>query len=207
MIRSLLLSVAGLLLIYSSGSAGEIEKFFEKVKGIQTLEGTFYQKNYYSELEESFEFKGHFVLKRPDKLAWRYDEGSKDSVYVIGTKATLIQPEEKQAILHDISTLGITKAPILFIFNREMIKKDFIVLSETKTEIVLKPKDNSMGLKRVTIVLHSSGNFPVKGIKFEDLYNNVIEIMFENLNINPKVKESDFQFSIPKGYTVLDTSA
>lgn len=207
MIKNFFLTVAGLFLLFSTVTAGEIEKFFDNLQSIRSLEGSFSQKNYYSELEESYEFRGSFILKRPDKLAWRYEKGSKDSVYVSGTKAILIQPEEKQAIIQDIKDLGITRAPILFIFNKEMMKKEFTVLSETAEQIVLKPKQDSTGLKSVVILLKSSKDFPVRGFRFEDLYGNIIEIRLQSLKINPGLKDEDFNFSIPEGYAVLNASS
>ncbi len=201
--KRLALVTISLFLFYGLCQAGQLEDFFKKTQRIHTLSGEFEQKNHYRDLGETYTFEGRFVLKRPDKLLWRYLKGSEDSIYVIGTRATLIQPEEKQAIIKDTARVGITRAPILFVFDREMIQRDFVVLSASGEKVVLSPKGDSMGLKRVTLLLEKTGVFPLKGLVFEDLYGNVIEVNFLSLRINPEVKEEVFQFTIPQGYTVL----
>ncbi len=193
----LVLSLAG------TASAGVLQKVQRSLSKVNSLRGEFIQKNYYTQLDETFRYRGEFVLKRPDRLKWTYTEGSRDMIFVNGREATLIQPDQKQAIVQEVDRFGITRAPVLFLFNEKLLTEQFRLVKEDSTEVVLEPRDASMGLKRLVMDIVLSEKFPIRSIFFEDLYGNTIEVRFVSIKINPKITDRAFRFSIPEDYTLL----
>jgi len=128
-------------------------------------------------------YSGHLDATRPDMARWEYTEPVEKSVYVVGHKVTIIEPELEQAIVKSF---------------REEIDL-FKILAKAK-----KLDDETY------LATHNSQQFLIKikndvpmAISYKDAFENNIRILFSKQKVNGDLPASLFAPKIPDDYDIL----
>ena len=186
----------------SSELDDKIEKIQKAYENIKDMKGVFTQKNIIKDLNKADTYKGEFFIKQPLKMKWVYTGKAAQDIFISNDTVVIYKKGDKQAYKarFDKATYGQTPVALLSGFGN--IRKDFTVSGKGST-LLLKPKSALGNITSVSITL-SDVDFPIQSFTIQDGRSNVIEIMLKNVETNAGLKDSLFEFSLPKGVNVYD---
>jgi len=186
----------------SSELDDKIEKIQKAYENIKDMKGVFTQKNIIKDLNKADTYKGEFFIKQPLKMKWVYTGKAAQDIFISNDTVVIYKKGDKQAYKarFDKATYGQTPVALLSGFGN--IRKDFTVSGKGST-LLLKPKSSLGNITSVSITL-SEDDFPIQSFTIQDGRSNVIEIMLKNVETNTGLKDSLFEFSLPKGVNVYD---
>ena len=102
-----------------------------------------------------------------------------------------------------------TNTPALFLSGKGKLADSFNVVSITpdsqKLTVVLTPKEKEQGLDKL-VLFADNKNYQIVGSRVYDKLGNQTEISFSDIEINLNLADEMFEFKIPKGVDVLDSS-
>jgi outer membrane lipoprotein-sorting protein len=100
----------------------------------------------------------------------------------------------------DKKTYGQTPVALLGGFGN--ISQEFIITGRGNS-LLLKPKSPLGNVTSISINL-SGDDFPIKSFTIRDGRSNVIEIVLKDIRTNTGLKDSLFEFQLPKGVNVYE---
>jgi len=175
------------------------EKILDKLSGVNTLKIKF-------KLVKSI-YSGTLIVDLTGRYRIEFKKDSKTERIVVsnGRKVWNYSPFEKKVVISSIETDEPAGLPNFF----AQISKDFVSISYTKelsseagSNYILKIKSNSTN-RIVKIFL--TDKLDIKGVEFE---NDGMTEFYKILKIeyNPRIKESFFEFKVPRGIEIIDLS-
>ena len=170
-------------------------------KNLRTLEGRFTQVTYIKDLDKEETFKGIFYLKIPDRMRWKYTEGSTDEVYLTGNKMVINQPSESQVFISSMDGYGLSSSPLRILLALDELENNFNLKSR-EGHIFMTPRGKKTVVNSIELVL-SGNKFPLEKIRLLDRYANRTEIRLMDVKINPNLEDSLFLFTPPAGATII----
>ncbi len=179
----------------------KIQKAYEKNKD---LKGSFTQKNIIKDLNKTDAYKGEFFIKQPLRMKWVYTGKAAQDVFINNDAVLIYKRGDKQAYKgkFDRATYGQTPAALLSGFGN--IREEFTITGKGNT-LLLKPKKSIGNVTSISLTM-SEEDFPIQSFTIQDGRSNVIEIMLKNVKLNTGLKDSLFEFSLPKGVHVYEYS-
>jgi len=197
--------IAGLALPALSISAGvddnieKIQKAYEKIKD---MKGAFTQKNTIKDLNQTDTYKGEFFIRQPLRMKWLYTGKAAQDIFIGNNIVMIYKKGDKQAYKgkFDKETYGQTPVALLSGFGN--IRQEFTI-SGRGNSLLLTPKKNLGNITSISITI-SEDDFPIKSFTIQDGASNVIEIALKDVKINTGLKDSVFEFSLPKGVNVYE---
>ncbi len=185
------------------GSAPAMEKIQKAYENIKDIKGSFVQKSTIKDLKRTDTFKGTFVIKVPSKMRWHYSDAKQSTEVIIKNEELLIfQKNEKQVLKSKFDRQSYGQAPIALLGGFGKVGEEFEV-SEKDGRILLKPKKPMGNVVSIEIV-PSDGEFPISSLSIIDKRSNRIDITLKNVTVNPGIKDSAFDFSVPQGVSVFE---
>ncbi|VAX31460.1 hypothetical protein MNBD_NITROSPIRAE03-1533 [hydrothermal vent metagenome] len=170
-------------------------------KNLQTLEGRFTQVTYIKDLDREETFKGIFYLKIPDRMRWKYTEGSTDEIYLTGNEMVIDQPSESQVFISSMDGYGLSSSPLRILLDLDKLENNFNLKSR-EGHIFMTPRGKKTVVNSIELVL-SGNDFPLEKIRLLDRYANRTEITLMDVKINTNLKDSLFLFTPPAGTTII----
>ncbi len=170
-------------------------------KNLRTLEGRFTQVTYIKDIDKAETFKGIFYLKMPDRMRWKYTEGSTDEVYLTGNEMVIDQPSESQVFISSMSGSGLNSSPLRILLDLDELENNFNLKSR-KGHIFMTPRGKKTVVDSIELVL-SGNRFPLERIRLLDRYGNKTEIMLMDVKINTVLKDSLFLFTPSAGTAII----
>jgi outer membrane lipoprotein carrier protein len=186
----------------SAGVDDNIEKIQKAYEKIKDMKGAFTQKNTIKDLKQTNSYKGEFFIKQPLRMKWIYTGKAAQDIFIGNNTVMIYKKGDKQAYKgkFDKETYGQTPVALLSGFGN--IRQEFNITGRGNT-LVLTPKKNLGNITSISIVL-SDEDFPIKSFTIQDGASNVIEITLKDVKINTGLKDSTFEFSLPKGVNVYE---
>lgn len=132
---------------------------------------------------KTINYTGHLDAIRPDKALWRYDTPVRKSVYVIGHKVTIVEPELEQAI---IKTFRDEIDLFKILAKAEKLDNETYLATHKKQRFLVKIRDD----------------VPM-AISYRDAFDNAIRILFSHQKLNRDLNRSIFTPDIPADFDVL----
>jgi len=128
-------------------------------------------------------YRGHLDAIRPDMARWEYDTPVKKSVYIVGHKVTIVEPELEQAI-----TKTFREEIDLFkiLAKAQRLDDDTYLATHKSQQFLIKIKDD----------------VPM-AISYKDAFENKIRILFSHQKLNGVIPEATFTPTIPANYDIL----
>lgn len=205
MVIAIFLLVAGSDLPAFSGQSetdDNIERIQKAYERIKDMKGSFTQKNIIKDLNKADTYKGEFFIRQPLKMKWLYTGKAAQDIYINDDTVLIYKRGDMQAYkgTFDKTTFGQTPVALLSGFGN--IRQEFTVSGKGNT-LVLKPKSSLNNITSISITL-SGDDFPIKSFTILDDRSNVVEILLKNVKINTGLKNSLFEFSLPKEVNVYE---
>jgi len=197
--------IAGIAVAPASNSKepdDSIEKIQKAYENIRDMKGSFTQKNTIKDLNKTDTYKGEFFIKQPLKMKWLYTGKAAQDIYISNDTVIIYKKGDKQAYKgkFDKKTYGQTPVALLGGFGN--IRQEFNI-SGRGNSLLLKPKNPLGNVTSISITLSEDG-FPIKSFTILDGRSNVIEIVLKDIRTNTGLKDSLFEFQLPKGVNVYE---
>lgn len=151
----------------------------ESLKNITSISADFTQE--IKGDEGAIRYSGHLVARADSKAHWRYEVPMKKEIFVNGKSVMIYEPEFAQVIISDKMNIDFMK--ILNSVRKNGDEWQSVVNNQT-FRIVLK------------------GDKPHK-IFYKDELDNDIVITLENVALNAKISNDEFNFKRPQGVEVI----
>jgi len=190
---------------FAAGVDDIVEKLQKNYDSISSIEASFSQNVFSASLNKSEKSEGKVFFKKPGKWKWLYSDTAKGSFTSNGAKVWLYDPELNQVIEKrvDERASGITTD---FLTGVGKLKSDFSVKLAEKRQttllLELTPKTQLPYVKVLFLEVDSAKVLVVKTI-VTDYLGNRTEISFKDIQINPQIKDSVFEFEPPKNSIVV----
>lgn len=187
----------------ASSAESTVEKIQKAYENIKEIKGSFVQKSTIKDLRRTDTFKGTFIIKLPSKMRWRYADSKQFTEVVIDHDNLLIyQKNEKQVLKGRFDRESYGQAPIALLGGFGNVEKEFDV-SEKEGRLFLTPRKPMGGVVSVEVI-PSDGEFPIAALSIIDRRSNRIDITLNEVSVNPGIKDSAFEFSVPQGVSVYE---
>ena len=192
--------IAILCLTYSLflGWTGDLKKFGEEAKSVQTLSADFVQEKNLKILVQPLVSKGVFYFKKPDSLRWEYKSPVR-SVLLMHNGETRRFLEGRDGVREDhgpgMQGMQVVMGEIsLWLSGHFGDNPDFKATVEDNRAIVLTPKSKSLSkfISRIEL-LPSDRPGVIRSVVLYEGEDSYTTIRFENVRVNEDLPESLFE--------------
>jgi outer membrane lipoprotein carrier protein len=173
--------------------AHKVQTFYERTSD---LEARFVQKYTYASFGRTQASKGVLRVKKPGKLRWDYEEPTKKTIVVNGSRLTQYEPEANQVYVDDRFDASTMSAAVTFLLGHGRLDREFDLALDGEGHLVLTPKKPDARVERVVLTVGDSGE--VTATRVEDGSGNVNAIAFEGLRRNVGLPDDAFVLALPK---------
>ena len=181
------------------------KKLQDRYAEINDIKGTFLQKSYIKDLEDTQEYSGSFSIKKPSHMMWEYGAPRDEKVIINDEKTWIYKKSQNQVIKTTFTKEAYSQVPVALLGSFEKIDSDFDITQTGENSLQLIPK-RKIGFIKTLVIETASGEMPVKMFTIFDTYGNIIMIELKDVRTNPGLDESIFTFTIPPGAEVYDMS-
>lgn len=146
---------------------------------------------------------GKFFLQRPGKFRWDYLSPFKQKIVSSGGKVWFYDTDLEQVTIRKLDdSVGSTPALLL---SGDVSLEDNFTMENQGVEgdmqwIKLLPKNQESSFKYILIGLQKG---VLAGMELSDNFGQLTHIYFSNVLLNPPIKPTVFEFSVPKGVDVF----
>lgn len=147
---------------------------------------------------------GKFYLSRPGKFRWNYQKPYTQEIVSNGGKVWFYDADLEQVTVKKLDdSLGSTPALLLTgqINLEEKFKLEDQGAEEGVNWIKLSPKDDESGFKYILIGMNGG---QLGGMELSDNFGQLTRIYFTNIQVNPTLDSSLFNFKPPKNVDILE---
>jgi outer membrane lipoprotein carrier protein len=147
---------------------------------------------------------GKFYLSRPGKFRWNYQKPFAQEIVSNSDKVWFYDADLEQVTVKKLDdSLGST--PALLLTGQVDIDEKFNLEEQGSDNsmnwIKLSPKNEESGFKYILIGLD---NGQLGGMELSDNFGQLTRIYFSNIQINPNLSESLFEFKAPKNADIFE---
>jgi len=184
----------------------EIQNRYEKTSD---FEASFIQEYVGKGMRQSNRGEGKVYFKKKGMMRWDYTVPNQKLVSD-GRTLWYYQPEEKQVLVSDVSSVLKERTPLAFLAGEGNLSRDFnfLNLNESVPEkednyvIELAPKEPMGALSKLVLTVDKKTYTVLQADVFDGL-GNLTRTRFINIRTNVGVSPSFFQFAAPPGTEVI----
>lgn len=187
---------------YALSLSEEVSRIQKTYENIVDMSGGFVQKSYIKDLKRTDNYKGHFFIKKPDKVKVIY-KGEHPAEIIVNKDIVLIyQKNENQVIKGKFDSNTYGQTPVILLSGLGKMEEEFNI-SEKNGMLLLKPKKSMGAIVTVELKL-SDSEFPIQSFTIYDTYSNKTEILLNNIKLNKNVDDKIFNVTPPKNAIILE---
>ncbi|NDV24681.1 outer membrane lipoprotein chaperone LolA [Desulfovibrio sp. JC022] len=207
----ILILVVSVLLSFSSVAVAdeltaEIQKTYDSIK---TFSADFTQTLTNAASKEQDIRSGKIIFKQPSLLRWESVKPEPELLIVGESIVWDYFPEDKLALKYRTKQLFNSKTMIKFISGQAKLEEDFVVENQGDDNGLIKlkllPLEPETGMVLAFAWIDPERKMMSK-ILVVDFYGNGNEVAMSNIEIDPEVDDSIFQFIPPEGVDVEDNT-
>ncbi|MEW6109610.1 MAG: outer membrane lipoprotein carrier protein LolA [Nitrospirota bacterium] len=177
----------------------KIQKAYENIKDIK---GSFTQKNIIKDLNRTDTYRGEFFIKQPFKMKWIYKGKASHDLTINNDMVLIYKKGDNQAYKSKFYSETYGRTPVALLSGFGNINKEFNI-SGNGSSLLLRPKNPMGNITSIGIKLSDEG-FPIHSFTIKDGNSNIIEIELKDIKTNTGLKDSLFEFSLPKGVNIFE---
>lgn len=149
------------------------------------------------------EVQGSMQLQRPNKFRWDYSKPYEQQIISDGKQVFLYDTDLQQVTIRELSK-ALGSSPAALLAGGDAVEKSFIIKNATRkddlTWVLALPKDKESGFERVLLGFSDD---KLRKMELYDSFNHITLITFDAVERNPKLQNSTFLFTPPKGVDVV----
>jgi len=185
----------------SLGNDFNVVDFFNN---IDTMRAEFIQINKGVSSTSAIQGSGEIFLEKPNKLFWEMLEPYKKTMVINGSTMIFYDEDLNQALISDYIKDNNSSWINLFMESKysndaQLIKEQTLIGDQYYVSFMI--DDFRDQYKSVIFVFQ---NERLNKVKLEDLSSQTIEIEFTAFEINPIIKKTLFNFTVPQSADVID---
>lgn len=208
--RILLLAISVFLSLSSVAVADELTTEIQKTyDSIKTFSADFTQTLTNAASKEQDVRSGKIVFKQPSLLRWESVKPEPELLIVGESIVWDYFPEDKLALKYRTKQLFNSKTMIKFISGQAKLEEDFVVENQGDDNGLIKlklmPLEPETGMVLAYVWIDPEKKMMSK-VLVVDFYGNGNEVYMSNIEIDPAVDDSQFQFTPPEGVDVEDNT-
>jgi outer membrane lipoprotein carrier protein len=147
---------------------------------------------------------GKFYLSRPGKFRWNYEKPFVQQIVSNGGKVWFYDADLEQVTVKKLDdSLGST--PALLLTGQVNIEEKYNLEDQGGEDginwVKLLPKDEESGFKYILIGLNKG---QLGGMELSDNFGQITRIYFNNIQLNPTLNDTMFNFTPPKNADVFE---
>lgn len=146
---------------------------------------------------------GQFYLDRPGKFRWNYEAPYQQKIISNGERIWIYDVDLEQVTVQK-QAKGLSSTPMALLENSLKLHQQFNVIPLDENQNVhrlkLVSKDSNSDFAEVIVGLDERG---LRFIQLHDQFEQVTDIVFDNIVINSVLANSLFEFKAPKGVDVF----
>lgn len=209
-LRILILTVSVLFSLSSFAFADELTTEIQKTyDSIKTFKADFTQTLTNAASKEQEVRTGKITFKQPSLLRWESVQPEKELLIVGESVVWDYFPEDELALKYRTKQLFNSKTMIKFISGQAKLEEDFVVENQGDEDGLIKlkllPLEPETGLVLAYVWVDPVKKMMAKTLVV-DFYGNGNEVAMTNIEIDPEVADSQFEFIPPKGIDVEDNT-
>lgn len=192
-----------------------VEQLRQFVKTVQSAQGEFAQQQMRTpkanepqdKLKLVRQTSGQFIFQRPGKFVWDTQKPYEQKLIADGKQLLMWDKDLNQLTIRSASQ-ALAASPAAILFGESALDAQFeLEDGGTKTDLQwvnLKPKvkPGQSDLPYTKIAIGMGAGLP-KALELTDGFGSIILVVFNQMQINPKIEPSRFQFKAPPGAEVL----
>ncbi len=183
------------------------DQLMKKIKNsylsIKDLRGTFVQTSKIKDIKREMRYEGEVFIKMPKKMFWKYKGEDIHEVYVNKEDIFIYQEKHNQAFRSQFTDSTFGQIPIVLLSGLKDVENDFKI-TEDASYVRLIPKSPFLKIKHINLYPSVNSKFPVQKFVVIDKYNNEIEIVLNDIEINTGLSDSIFIFNPPPGVNIIE---
>lgn len=190
--------------VMAEGSASERLNVF--VESVKTFKASFTQTVVDPQGQVMEEAQGYFLLERPGKFRWDYQEPYPQHIIADGQRIWFYDVDlEQVTVKAQLETLADTPATLL---SGETRPEDTYILTDIPSEdglswVELKPKDAESNFQTVTLAFDQFG---LQQMIMRDSFDQRTKLVFTDVAENIELIADAFVFTPPEGVDVVGES-
>lgn len=195
-------------LVFSAGVlATPVEDLDARWQGLKGFEGQFTQTQRDYDGTVLSESTGTLALSRPGRFHWAYETPYVQTIVADGEIVWVHDPDLKQ-VTRRPADAALDGTPAALLASGESLGKGFEVLALTPGEGAptdadgwrLTPLTSEGEFERIDVWMR--GNVPVL-LTFSDPLGGTTDVRFDDIKGNPRFARDRFDFTPPRGHTVI----
>ncbi len=192
------------LLVLPKTSLGNDFNVVDFFNNIDTMRAEFTQINKGVTSTSAIQGSGEIFLEKPNKLFWEMLEPYRKKMVINGSTMIFYDEDLNQALISDYIKNNNNSWINLFMESKysndaQLIKEQTLIGDQYYVSFMI--DDFRDQYKSVIFVFQ---NERLNKVKLEDLSSQTIEIEFTAFEINPIIKETLFNFTVPQSADVID---
>jgi len=211
-VRQIIVAVVCLILVaaWQAGAAeteqivtaDSIMKKVEARYDCESLVADFTQVSILKAMDLTDTAHGKVVFKRPDKVRWEYETPSPQMIISNGDVLWVYKPEENQVVVGEAESLMGRGKGVSFLVDIFSIRDYFEthITDSRKKEgcyvLRLEPLEEMPHLSDVHLFI-SQKTYHVLEIELTNAFDEITSIVFDNIKMDKKIDDSEFEFEIP----------
>ncbi len=178
----------------------------KRYDSIHDMRADFTQVSVVKAMNMTKKASGVLIIKKPGMLRYTYTKPEKEEIIVKGGNLIMYVKSTNQVITKKLSRAFMDKTPTTFLAGMGNIGDSFDVIvpagSKGRPDFELIPKGNKMGVEKIYINMDPKGPY-IRQFTFVETSGDVNTITLSRVKINRGVKDSAFDFKIPKGASLI----
>ncbi|TCM69788.1 outer membrane lipoprotein carrier protein [Acinetobacter calcoaceticus] len=149
-------------------------------------------------------FKGTMKVERPGKFFWETKSPSKQTIVTTGKTVWIYDPDLQQAVRQTMDAQVANTPALLLSGNTNQIMQAYRVTQpdQAKAYYTLYPKNKESAFQNMTISFGT--NKAPNMMVLQDALGQTTTVRFSNVQVNPSIPASVFNFTPPKGTDIID---
>ncbi len=196
------------LSVFAGAAEQRLNQFFNNVKSMRAEFTQTVISNARSSVDKS---QGILQMQRPGKFHWDYKSPYEQQIIADGKKLWIYDVEMEQVIVKNLD-LALGDTPAILLSGDATITDKFIVTEITENTggdsslfwLQLVPKQQEASFEKLLLAF-SGSNLQIMELK--DAFGQITRLTFANLEQNPAINPSVFNFEAPPGVDVIDEAS
>ena len=192
-----------------------VEQLRQFVKTVQSAQGEFAQQQMRTpkpnepqdKLKLIRQTSGQFIFQRPGKFVWDTQKPYEQKLIADGKQLLMWDKDLNQLTIRSANQ-ALAASPAAILFGESALDAQFeLEDGGSKTDLQwvnlqpkLKPGQGDLPYTKIAIGM--AAGLP-KALELTDGFGSVVLVVFNQMQINPKIEPSRFQFKAPQGAEVL----
>jgi outer membrane lipoprotein carrier protein len=181
--------------------ARKVQAYYEATRD---LEAKFQQTYTYAGFGRRQVSSGTLRVKKPGMMRWDYEQPTRKTIAVKGSRLVQYEPGENQAYVDEKFDASAMSAAVTFLLGKGDLAREFGLSPGEEGTLVLRPKEPDPRVESITLVVGPSGD--VTATRVVDGAGNTNEVKLTGVRRNPGLPDGAFDVKLPKDVRRIDSA-